>query len=80
MSADNEVHVYLSWWLYCLASLEPEYLISPSRLSNQATIEADILTFTEILTPEAASITSCFSYVREDGETFTHALHAPAAW
>ena len=39
-----------------------QVLISRSRLNNRATMEADILSFTGILTPEAASITSCFPF------------------
>ena len=45
-----------------LAFVRTRVLMSQSRLNNGATMEADILTFTGILTPEAASVTSCFPF------------------
>ena len=44
-----------------LGFVRTRVLMSRSRLNNRATMEADILTFTGILTPEAASVAYCFS-------------------
>ena len=45
-----------------LGFVRTRVLMSRSRLNNRATMEADILTFTGILTPEAASVASCFPF------------------
>ena len=64
----------LMWWMidwsfssqcdfgvYCLGSLEPEYSCHDRDWIMELPMEADILTFTGILTPENASVASCCS-------------------
>ena len=46
--------------VYCSGSLEPEYSCHDRDWIMELPMEADILTFTGILTPEDASVASCF--------------------
>ena len=57
--------ITLAPWMYSeflLRFVRTRVLISRSRLNNRATMEADILSVTRILTPEAASVTPCFPF------------------
>ena len=45
-----------------LGFVRTRVLMSRSRLNNRATMEADILTFIGILTPEAARVASCVPF------------------
>ena len=47
---------------YCSGSLEPEYSCHDRDWIMELPMEADILTFTGILTPEDASVASCFPF------------------
>ena len=47
---------------YCSGSLEPEYSCHDRDWIMELSMEADILTFTGILTPEDASVASCFPF------------------
>ena len=47
--------------IYCSGSLEPEYSCHDRDWIMELPMEADILTFTGILTPENASVASCCS-------------------
>ena len=49
-------YIYIYYILLLLVFVNPENLISRWRFNNQATMETDVFTFTEILTPEAANI------------------------
>ena len=49
------------WEGYCSGSLEPEYSCHDRDWIMELPMEADILTFTGILTPEDASVASCCS-------------------
>ena len=48
--------------IYCSGSLEPEYSCHDRDWIMELPMEADILTFTGILTPEGASVASCFPF------------------
>ena len=48
-------------WCYCSGSLEPESSYHDRDWIMELPMEADILTFTEILTPQGASVASCCS-------------------
>ena len=48
--------------LYCSGSLEPESSCHDRDWIMELPMEADILTFTGILTPEDASVASCFPF------------------
>ena len=54
------VYPYSSWLLHCSGSLEPESSCHDRDWIMELPMEADILTFTGILTPEDASVASCF--------------------
>ena len=73
----QSLHYYKGYWflvsglsqhkdaittILLLGFVRTRVLMSRSRLYNRATMEADILTFTGILTPEAASVASCFPF------------------
>ena len=47
---------------YCSGSLEPESSCHDRDWIMELPMEADILTFTGILTPEDASVASCFPF------------------
>ena len=51
-----------SWKFNCSGSLEPEYSCHDRDWIMELPMEADILTFTGILTPEDASVASCFPF------------------
>ena len=59
----NTYIVYYGRWLliHCSGSLEPESSCHDRDWIMELPMEADILTFTGILTPEDASVASCFS-------------------
>ena len=48
--------------LLLLRFVRTRVLMSRLRLNNRATMEADILSFTAVLTPEAASFAPCFPF------------------
>ena len=50
------------YFSYCSGSLEPEYSCHDRDWIMELPMEADILTFTGILTPEDASVASCFPF------------------
>ena len=52
------------WYQLLLGLVRTRVPMSRSRLNNRATMEADILTFTGILTPEAASVAPCLLRLR----------------
>ena len=49
-------------WVYCSGSLEPQSSCHDRDWIMELPMEADILTFTGILTPEDASVASCFPF------------------
>ena len=51
-----------SWLSYCSGSLEPESSCHDRYWIMELPMEADILTFTGIFTPEDASVASCFPF------------------
>ena len=50
------------WGRLLLGFVRTRVLMSRSRLNNRATMEADILSITGSLTPEAASVAPCFPF------------------
>ena len=50
------------WWRHCSGSLEPESSCHDRDWIMELPMEADILTFTGIFTPEDASVASCFPF------------------
>ena len=57
----SDVMEWKRFFHYCSGSLEPEYSCHDRDWIMELPMEADILTFTGILTPENASVASCCS-------------------
>ena len=60
--ASNVENVSICCHHHCSGSLEPEYSCHDRDWIMELPMEADILTFTGILTPEDASVASCFPF------------------
>ena len=58
----GELSPYCSLWRHCSGSLEPESSCHDRDWIMELPMEADILTFTGILTPGDASVASCFPF------------------